>query len=386
MGVEDKYFVTPPSEHFRCPICRDVAYPPVKTRCDHVFCQPCLNEWLSRADNSNPTCPVDRKALSHQVKKDTFLTRVINDLKVKCVFFEKGCNWQGTLESRESHTENECMFTMASCPFKNCKETVIRKDLESHKRTCRWRNVSCKYCNQQVPFNYLNEENHYKECPKYPIKCEFCNADIILQNKQKHLDEECPVAEMECTFNGCQARFKRKEFKNHINKNLVEHILYLQKQCTELHDENKKLRKENDQLREQVTKLNDLETYTKRTFLFKHITVRNYWKELQREFEAEGMIWFVSVCPNSEEDNEEDGYVSLVLGSGETISPKVRVRAVAHLPQGKTIEKVMECDLSDENPVVGWPRFVSHNELGWSFEDVSHSYNLKITLYVKVLA
>lgn len=44
----------PDEDKWKCPICLDALQQPVVTRCGHVFCWPCIHEWLRRSN----TCPV----------------------------------------------------------------------------------------------------------------------------------------------------------------------------------------------------------------------------------------------------------------------------------------------------------------------------------------
>ncbi|RKP26077.1 hypothetical protein SYNPS1DRAFT_6987, partial [Syncephalis pseudoplumigaleata] len=42
---------------FSCNICFDTASSPVLTLCGHLYCWPCLHQWL-QAQARNPLCPV----------------------------------------------------------------------------------------------------------------------------------------------------------------------------------------------------------------------------------------------------------------------------------------------------------------------------------------
>lgn len=43
---------------FQCNICFDTACDPVITRCGHLYCWPCLYQWLTSRNSSRNTCPV----------------------------------------------------------------------------------------------------------------------------------------------------------------------------------------------------------------------------------------------------------------------------------------------------------------------------------------
>jgi len=48
---------------FECSICMEVAREPVVTRCGHMYCWPCINQWLSQ-NHSTLTCPVCKAGIS----------------------------------------------------------------------------------------------------------------------------------------------------------------------------------------------------------------------------------------------------------------------------------------------------------------------------------
>src|SRR5690606_1580151 len=128
MGIDFKYFDTKISEHFKCSICFNIAFPPVKTKCDHLFCQSCLSEWI-RTKN---TCPIDRSELPTDLVVDKFIYRVINEYTVKCTNFEAGCKWTGCLENQEKHVKEECLYTIVGCKNNNCDYQCVRQELEKH--------------------------------------------------------------------------------------------------------------------------------------------------------------------------------------------------------------------------------------------------------------
>ncbi|RXG52329.1 Tubulin beta-2 chain [Armadillidium vulgare] len=51
------------SSSFECNICLDTAKDAVISMCGHLFCWPCLHQWLETR-YSNPTCPVCKAAIS----------------------------------------------------------------------------------------------------------------------------------------------------------------------------------------------------------------------------------------------------------------------------------------------------------------------------------
>ncbi len=71
------------------------------------------------------------------IKCSIFMKNGINSLQVKCCFSPNGCDWIGTLEKYEEHTEN-CPLELVECPLfklnacETCDGNIFRKDFESH--------------------------------------------------------------------------------------------------------------------------------------------------------------------------------------------------------------------------------------------------------------
>lgn len=143
MGIDENLFISPISEHFRCCICTNIAYPPVKTHCDHVFCKECITEWVT----DHNSCPLDRQKLeTNTLKEDKFLARLLNEYKVKCEKHSDGCKWTGSLEQSSKHVEKECDYKIVSCTNENCTHSCIRLEMEEHKKKCEWRLEQCTFC------------------------------------------------------------------------------------------------------------------------------------------------------------------------------------------------------------------------------------------------
>lgn len=142
MGIPDKLLHdTHISEHFRCSICLQIAYPPFKTNCEHLFCEACIFEWLKK----NSSCPLDRNEIGH-VQKDNLLNRVFEEFEIKCPLNPERCEWKGRLEQSQQHVSNECMYSKVSCP--ECHFECLRIELETHLENCEYRKVQCKYCGE----------------------------------------------------------------------------------------------------------------------------------------------------------------------------------------------------------------------------------------------
>lgn len=95
--------------------------------CGHHFCEPCLMK-LKSASRPCPLC----QTKSFDSLQDLNRERLINELKVTCVFKDGGCEWAGKLRELDNHVKDVCLFLPVTCPW-NCEEKVARKLLEEHK-------------------------------------------------------------------------------------------------------------------------------------------------------------------------------------------------------------------------------------------------------------
>ena len=54
-----------------------------------------------------------------------------------------------------------CLLLVVSCTNENCKETMVRKNLDEHVTvTCQWRMIHCSYCSVSLPDCYLKVKSH----------------------------------------------------------------------------------------------------------------------------------------------------------------------------------------------------------------------------------
>lgn len=132
-------------DDFTCPICSDLAYPPLKTQCGHLFCVECLTAWVK--ENKNCPCCRNEDPKPHN---DLFITRLMNRLNTHCFNKEKGCNFSGELSSMLEHIETKCMFCEVTCKHEGCEIKIERRLLSSHLEICEYRIEPCSYCDQRI--------------------------------------------------------------------------------------------------------------------------------------------------------------------------------------------------------------------------------------------
>ena len=153
-------------------------------------------------------------------------------LKVRCSNKALGCEWVGGLGELEEHmkvgsVEGKCKYVNIACPF-GCREQVQRRSLGVHKSDkCVKRPFTCQYCSHKGTYEKVTRD-HWPQCQKYPLKCpnKCCEEDTERRFLKRHLDEDCPLHEIECEFSyaGCGAKMQRRMMQEHMEKSKDEHI------------------------------------------------------------------------------------------------------------------------------------------------------------------
>lgn len=75
---------------------------------------------------------------------------MVNELKVYCPRHEQGCPYIGQRQFILSHLTNECEYTLAPCELEECKELLLKKDLQKHAEICKYRIVECNMCKKKL--------------------------------------------------------------------------------------------------------------------------------------------------------------------------------------------------------------------------------------------
>ena len=83
---------------------------------------------------------------------DKAVTRELNTLHVACP--NEGCSWEGKYSGYEEHL-NQCPQARVKCIFEQCREMVLRKNMDKHTRKCGFRPSRCDYCGAVPTFNQL---------------------------------------------------------------------------------------------------------------------------------------------------------------------------------------------------------------------------------------
>ena len=85
--------------HYTCPICFDNIKNTITTKCNHIFCNSCLNKWL---DNNN-SCPLCRTIIRGDVNMPP-----LQAVQFRVIYNYKQLEFIGTLVSITHSSENRC--------------------------------------------------------------------------------------------------------------------------------------------------------------------------------------------------------------------------------------------------------------------------------------
>ena len=139
--------------------------------------------------------------------------RDILSLKTKCDNTTNGCEWSGELRSLDEHLTN-CDFSLLSCPNK-CKEVeqLLRKDMEKHKMECLRRQYDCPHCEEAGEYEERTT-SHLNECPMIEVPCpkRECKESILRRNITEHLSK-CMFEDIPCKYAniGCKEKVIRRD-------------------------------------------------------------------------------------------------------------------------------------------------------------------------------
>ncbi|XP_064162881.1 TNF receptor-associated factor 3 isoform X2 [Anguilla rostrata] len=222
-GFRD-HFVLPPEPKYCCQACRLVLCNPRQTECGHRFCETCISELL-RA--SHPVCPADMEPLfEDKIFRDVCCHREIMGLKVYCRSEKNGCREQMCLHQVMDHL-TVCPYFEVPCPLGKCKERMMRKDMPDHLNwKCRHREATCEFCKHKMAQTELQKHKD-TVCPAFPVACpNNCTYSSILRSELQRHQQDCPKAQVTCSFHryGCTFKGLNQEMKEHDSLCVSEHL------------------------------------------------------------------------------------------------------------------------------------------------------------------
>ena len=133
-----------------CKICFEVLDDPVQCQNnEHYFCRKCLTKHLENSEKC-PLC-MDQLTLETLRPVPRVTLEIISQLKKpRCRHVSRGCTENVEVEGVLLH-EQTCGYAPVVCSNEGCKETVNRRDQESHEtEECKFRKITCESCNEEL--------------------------------------------------------------------------------------------------------------------------------------------------------------------------------------------------------------------------------------------
>ena len=153
---------------YLCPICNEPLTEPLLTDCGHLFCSNCCDRLLSIYETKCPTCREPDALKRAQFNK--YHQRLVNNLKVRCQYYDKGCEWEGEIRDLKNHLDPENGTCGIACFF-GCGKYVRRGEMKEHKKHhCHKQPTTCEYCGYHNTHDIVTEK-HYPVCLRFPITC-----------------------------------------------------------------------------------------------------------------------------------------------------------------------------------------------------------------------
>ena len=191
---------------FICQICLFFVIDPVEClTCNSIFCKKCLYEYTLYSKHCPNRCDINYRPVNRILKK------LINAVKVPCIFYHKGCKEILNYESYYSHLKN-CNFSPYMC--NQCYLVDVKENVENHCKICKKKKLKdfsnnnrkrfvCKYCNIEI-ISFEEKQFWYDEfkinkyvrkfliheylCNEQIVFCNFCEKDFRLYDFMKHTE------------------------------------------------------------------------------------------------------------------------------------------------------------------------------------------------------
>ena len=237
-GGYDYKFVEEVPEKYLCNICMKVLQEPQLTDCcGQNYCASCLQTWF--AQQGKRQCPQCRQEnFTHIIYWP--LKREINELKIHCSNYKKGCKTVVKLGELGNHLSGNktiaCKYVSVACTNDYCGVQILRKDLKKHLEECSMRKYQCQYCDYEGTYKEITT-NHYDQCTDYPINCpNQCGVEPIKRKEVPAHKLTCPQEPIKCPLHeaGCKAKLVRSKLASHMAENSQQHLVDMMGAFTEL--------------------------------------------------------------------------------------------------------------------------------------------------------
>lgn len=199
-------------DKYKCPICHDIPFPPVKwfiekpydqhtPLCNHIYCLECtriyfqLNKKISERTVNRYECLLCQQQLIkgntvsgvpknasdvyyHCNSDDCRIIKLLieydtNGFGKKCP--QQNCSYRTCCpEEMKFHCRDSCLFTKIKCPHPGCFKYDYREVVNKHIQTCTLKPIQCKLCKAKSSYHELvsHYQNYHKiyELHNNPLK------------------------------------------------------------------------------------------------------------------------------------------------------------------------------------------------------------------------
>ena len=212
-GYDEERFASTVDRDFICSICFNVLKDPVLCpRNHHCFCRACITKHLENSQRC-PTC-ADELTVETLAQPQRMVKRMLNELKIHCVYIDRGCQEIVQLQHLDEH-EATCGFTPAACTNQGCGATLNQRDLIHHEsEVCEFRKLKCHSC-EEITKTLTNMEKRIANVEKNMVGKEtVVTMETHIKNIQTNMDTR--MAHMEINIERNSANVEEKlEAVNH---------------------------------------------------------------------------------------------------------------------------------------------------------------------------
>ena len=229
-----------------CPICEDVLVDPMIGACGHPICYECMNRH-TRQSGACFTCGSPLEMADFHPDKVAAVD--LDDLRYYCRFaLGEEQTWDGTTRAkvrygdphacnhvvrfpdRKKHEEScpygttKCLFFDDGNPEHQCGQTMIKKDLVLHQRTCIFRLVKCHNAIHGCAWegSFKNLAPHMQGCSAKPEPCRNgCGVMLRSEEVEGHqakcafATEACGGEDKERPEEKCPYKCRRQDIHQH---------------------------------------------------------------------------------------------------------------------------------------------------------------------------
>ncbi|XP_065903121.1 TNF receptor-associated factor 4-like isoform X2 [Dysidea avara] len=226
IGGYDYTFVNTPPDRLVCKICNYASHDPhMSLCCGHNFCESCL-ENANKATGITKACPLCRDD-GFTTFRNKQADREVRSLQIVCPNEEIGCTWQG------------CEYEKVKCTNIDCKMMVQRRFLRDHVwMDCPHRKSFCHYCSTYDKYLFIIGD-HMEQCPKYPLPCpNNCMVESVLREDMETHKKECPLEVIQCEYHnmGCEEGVMRMNKRKHDEEHIEEHLSMIKAKLSKTED------------------------------------------------------------------------------------------------------------------------------------------------------